>query len=136
MDKQDSALRDREGALAFWKPLERIEKKLDGLQQLVERIFNNQNELSLQEKKDMAATQADLDAILATVNTDLTTLQTATAAIIAKLQSVSAGQPAPDFTAEVTQLQTIDSALNALSTADSTATNPPVATTSAAVKKS
>jgi len=93
------------------------------LRSLVEEVLATVN-TTLKEIRKMAATQADLDAQLATVNTDLASLQAANQAVLAKLSSITPGSPAPDFSAEVAQLQTIDAALNALTSSDTAATAP------------
>ena len=72
---------------------------------------NRKLDTILEQIKDLMASQADLDAAIAQEGTDLTTLQTTVQSLITKLQSNPGGI---DFTAEVTQLQAFDSAINTL----------------------
>jgi hypothetical protein len=133
MDNQDSALRDREGALAFWKPLERIEKKLDGLQELVERIFNNQNTINPKLENFMSTTPITL----AQLTTDVTTLQSALTTgltdLAAEIATLKASNPTVDFSS-------LDSVVNSMTTqvqaADPGAQTSGTASTQSAVRKS
>jgi hypothetical protein len=132
VSQQDSALRDREGALAFWKPLERIEKKLDALQELVERIFNNQNAINPKLENFMSTTPITL----AQLTTDVTTLQAAVATgltdLTAEIANLKASNPTVDFSS-------LDSVVNSI-TAQVQAADPGAqggtASVQSAVKKS
>ena len=107
--------------------LESIEYRLGRMTQML--VEGLQLERSILERMDTVAdTITDVDAILATVDTDLAALQASNAALITYLQSIEPGSPAPDFTPEVTKLQALDAALQALTTSDTAAVpaNPPV----------
>jgi hypothetical protein len=133
MDNQDSALRDREGALAFWKPLERIENKLDGLQQLVERIFNNQNVINPKLENFMSTTPITL----AQLTTDVTTLQAAVATgltdLTAEIANLKASNPTVDFSSLDSVVNSITASVQA---ADPGAQSTGTASVQSAVKKS
>jgi hypothetical protein len=102
------------------------EEQFDRIEGLLKQVLQNQREFT-EEIRKMAATQQDIDNALTTVETDLTTLQTDTAAVLAKLQSVPPGTPAPDFTPEVARLQALHTALSALSASETAASGAPAA---------
>jgi septal ring factor EnvC (AmiA/AmiB activator) len=106
-------------------------RRLDRIEDLLQQVLQEQR-TTAQEIRKMAATQQDIDNALTAVETDLTTLQTDTAAVLAKLQSVQPGTPAPDFTPEVARLTALHAALAALSTSEESATTPAPTPTPAA----
>jgi hypothetical protein len=106
--------------------LEHVEYRSGRTMELIQDVLKNQrsilqNQLSILERISTLATQQDLDNALATVDTDFATLQANNQALITYLQSIEPGSPAPDFTPEITKLQTLDAGLQALSSADTAA---------------
>jgi DNA uptake protein ComE-like DNA-binding protein len=87
------------------------------IEDLLKQILANQRLITEQEKKN-AMTLADVDAALATTDTNVAQLQAETAQLIAQKSTE------PDTTAEVTHLNNINTALSALLASEGQAITP------------
>lgn len=93
--------------MPFWKQLESIETKLDGLHQLVGKILENQNVINPKLENFMSTTPITL----AQLTTDVTTLQSAVATgltdLTAEIANLKASNPTIDFSS-------LDSVVNSI----------------------
>lgn len=99
----------------WYRPFASLEDLLRQVLANQQRIISNQNTL-LERTQTIMNTQADLDAALQAEGTDIQAAATALAALEQKLAGITPGQPAPDFTAEVTQIGQFRSALQSMAT--------------------